>query len=126
MPMIVDVPDFDYMNQLAREAAEAKADIKMLEAARKHLAAKFMLTHLQDKSLWIQGKYPTGVVLEKIVAEVGNSPDNALEMEVLNSEIADAHRRWEEAFSMLQTCRDKISIYQTESANKRLGIEVYD
>ena len=114
------LPDFDYMNELADQAGQAKAEIKMLERLEDMLAAMFMRTAIENKEFWLGGKPPTATVhLAKIIAKIGNTVDDQAQMEELRDRISDAYGKFINATEKLQTCRDMISIFQTESANKR-------
>ena len=113
--------DFDYMDELAEKASRARARIKMLERTEELLEAKFMKHALLSSDIyWINNRPPTQVVLSKIVAKVGSTDADVQVKEEIAGEIATAYGEWVEATEKLQTCRDRISVYQTESANKRL------
>lgn len=113
------LPDFDEMNALAEVTAGARAKIKLLERVESMMAANFMRQAIKNKEHWISGRPPTQVVLEKVIAKVGLSEEDAMTMRGIAEDIAQAYKDWTEAAEKLQTCRDKIAIFQTESANKR-------
>ena len=113
------LPDFDDMTALAEKAAIAKGQIKVLEKAQKRLSAEFMqFALLHDKTYWIGGR-PTTVTFEKIVAEIGTTDEDKNLMVEVTAELGRAYTVYEEASEKLQTCRDMIAVFQTESANKR-------
>ena len=113
------LPDFDDMNELAERAAVAKGQIKVLEKAQKRLSAQYMqYALLHDKTYWIGGR-PTTVTFEKIIAEIGTTDADRDLMVEITEELGVAYTTYEEASEKLQTCRDMIAVFQTESANKR-------
>jgi len=117
------LPDFDYMNELADIAGQTKAEIKMLERLEEMLAAMFMRTAIENDKFWLGGKPPTATVhLAKIIAKIGNTVDDQIQMEELRDRIAEAYGKFIQVTGRLQTCRDMISVYQTESANKRVTL----
>lgn len=115
---IADI-DFDLMDSLAEEAAQAKAQIKLYERMEEMLAADYMRQALVDKSYWPTSRQPNQVVLSKVVAKIGNTKEQRQSLENIANDIAEANRKWVESTEKLQTYRDRIAIYQTESANKR-------
>lgn len=116
------LPDFDEMNDLAESAARAKAKIEMLERVEERLSAEFMRQAMLNKEYWFTNKPPNSTVhLAKIVAKVGNTDEQRTQLENIGEEIAHATEEYVRAVEKLQTCRDKIAVFQTESANKRIA-----
>lgn len=116
----MELPDFDEMDQLARQAAAARANVKLLERVEDVLAATFLQKALVTTNVfWINGRPPNQTVLNKMIAKIGLSDSDKVQMEDVAVKISEAYRQWTEATERLQTCRDKISVFQTESANKR-------
>jgi hypothetical protein len=118
---MIQLPDFDEMDRLAEQAASARAQIKGLERVEEMFAASYMREALLDKDNWINGRPPNQVVLSKVVAKIGITDDHKKQMTALKDQISDAYSRYVEAVEKLQTCRDRISVFQTESANRRFA-----
>lgn len=111
--------DFDYMNELAERASRARAAIKMLERAEEIIEAQFMQRALTDRTYWYNDRAPTQVILKNVHAKIGFSEADTKIKEELAQQISEAYGEWVETTQKLQICRDKISIFQTESANRR-------
>lgn len=115
------IPDFDEMDKLAEIAAKAKQQIKVLERMESMYAAIFIRKAVTNKDYWIGGRPPTQVRLEKVYAKIGFTDTDYQQFLQLANEIGDAYKVWEECTQKLQTHRDRISVFQTQSANKRFS-----
>jgi len=117
------LPDFDEMFALAEEAAQAKAEMIMLERLEDATAARFMRAAIEDTDYWLGGKSPTSTVhLAKIIAKIGNTDSDEETMQAIQDRLAEVNRVYVEATEKLKIMHAMVSIYQTESANKRVAL----
>lgn len=117
------LPDFDEMFALAENAALAKSEMVMLEKLEEATAARFMREAIGNSGYWLGGKQPTATVhLAKIIAKIGNTETDEETMVAIRDRLSEVNRNYVEAIEKLKIMHAMISIYQTESANKRVAL----
>lgn len=117
------LPDFDEMYTLAEEAARAKSEMVMLERLESATSARFMRAAIENEDYWLGGKAPNVTVhLAKIIAKIGNVEADADTMMAIQERLAEVNRIYTEAIERLRIMHAMISVYQTESANKRVAL----
>lgn len=117
------LPDFDAMFELAETAAAAKSEILLLENLEAATAAEFMREAILNEDYWMGGKAPTATLhLPKIVAKIGNTLTDKETMLAIQARLAGANSAYIEAIEKLRVLHAMVSMYQTESANKRITL----
>jgi len=117
------LPDFDEMFTLAEVAAQAKSEIIMLERFEDITSARFMRAAIVNEDYWLGTKPPTVTVhLAKIVAKIGNTTIDEETLSAIGENLAEANRVYVETIEKLRIMHAMVSVYQTESANKRVAL----
>jgi hypothetical protein len=117
------LPDFDEMYALAEEAASARSEMVMLEGLESSMSARFMRSAILNSDYWLGGKAPTATVhLAKIIAKVGNTEEDEEAIKAVRDRLKDVTYNYIEAMEKLKIMHAMISVYQTESANKRVTL----
>jgi len=117
--MPIKLPDFDEMDELARRAASAKTQLKMLEDMRDMLSGMYTRQAVTDREFWIDGKRPNATMLARVFAKVGCTKEHYQQLKQLSEQIAAAHGDYELATERLRTCRNMVDIYRTQRADER-------
>jgi hypothetical protein len=116
------LPDFDTMDALANVIAQYKllADKTKLELDS-YIAGCIQTAYI-DKDCWVNGKPPTQTFIDNVVKVVGNTPIDREQIKTLTEQYRQAQRSAEESSNLLETMRNKVSVFQTVSANQRGGL----
>lgn len=118
----MNLPDFTEMDKMAERAARARGRMKALERMEEIFGAAYMREAFENKERWVRNRPPTVAMLEKVYRKIGLTEEDKAHMEELAHQIAQAYEEYEEYSQKLQTARDKIAVWQTDSANKRKAV----
>jgi hypothetical protein len=116
------LPDFDAMNTLANIIAKYKTEADSFKLQLDTRIAECVKEVYTNKNLFINGKPGTQSYVDNVVRIIGNTPEDAEALRNLNTFYRVAQRNAEEATNLLETMRNKVSVFQTISANKRNGL----
>ena len=83
--------------------------------------AKCVKDAYTNQSLWINNKPPTQSYIENTVKIVGNTIEDAIYLKELSDTYREKWRIYEESKALLESMKDRISVFQTLSSNKRSG-----
>lgn len=116
------IPDFDEMDTLANLIAKYKIEADTIKIELENFVAGCIQVAYTNKDYWINGKPAPQTYIDNKVKIVGNTPEDAKIIKNLTERYRVAQRASEEASNRLETMRNRVSIYQTISANKRVGL----
>ncbi len=116
------IPDFDAMDTLANIIAQYRLEADKVKLELETYIAHCIQTAFTDKNYWTNGKPPTQTYVDNVVKVVGNTPEDAAQISSLTMQYRTAQRSAEESNNLLETMRNKVSVFQTISANKRTGL----
>jgi len=115
------IPDFDQMEEFARQAAELSAQIVVVKHALSMKEAEVVRDALTNKDYWIGNKQPSMSYCDKVVSKLGNTDADREELSNLREQLADLVQRSEMLQHIISLGRDKLDLYRTISANERKG-----
>lgn len=116
------IPDFDEMDSLANIIARYKLDSDKIKLELESYIARCIQVAYTNNAYWVNGKPPTQTYIENVVKIVGNTVEDRQKIKELTEQYRIAQRSAEESSSLLETMRNKVSVFQTISANKRTGL----
>lgn len=116
------LPDFDDMATLASASSRARYESLRIKNQLEEFIAGCVRICYTDQHYWPGGKSPTQSYIEKVVKVVGNTPEDATRIRELTEQYQLLHKEYEEAKQLLKILEDKISVFQTLSANQRSGM----
>ena len=113
--MSIELPDFQDMFKMVKEIKEKMLKEEMLKLEIKDLEAKTTLAVTSDQKYFVKGKPPSQSFIDSTYKYTG------FDGEILSKreELVKISVEVEELKNTLQLYRDMVSVYQTESANKR-------
>lgn len=113
------VPDFEDFEQMIAEVARVRAEILTIKVALSKLEARCMREALTNSAYWVGGKRPAMNYCEKIVKELGNTEEDSVNLTNLRTELANKTETYQLLQGLIALGKDKLSLYQTISANTR-------
>ena len=113
------VPDFDDMEQIIKDLAVVESKRIALDSSYKSKQAECIRDALTNQDYWIGSKQPSMAYCNSVVAYVGNTDDDMLELNNMINELAMLSERSNLLKQTLQLYRDKLDLYRTQSANER-------
>ena len=115
------IPDFDALEELARQAAGVSASIVYTKNELSMLEANVIRTALTDKRYWIGGKQPSMSYCDSVVAELGNTEEDTSRLLELRNTLAELTEQSKLLKHIIGISKDKLELYRTISANERKG-----
>lgn len=116
------LPDFDDMNTVAIASAEARLSAHMVKDELDAYIAECVRQAYQNSDYWVNSKPPVQTYIERVVAVVGNTPEDAKHIKELMDKQAELQKTVDETRALLLNMRDRVSAFQTISSNKRAGV----
>jgi hypothetical protein len=114
-----EIPNIDDMDRMAKISTTAKAKLEDLKNELEQKIAHCIKEALINKDYYINGKAPTASYCSLVVTARGNTETDFAEISRLKSEIVEQERIYQEAKLLLGNMKDRVSIWQTSSANNR-------
>jgi len=115
------IPDFDKMEELTRQAAEVSAKLVITKHDLAVLEAEIIREALTNNAYWIGGKQPSMSYCEKVVAKIGNTPEDREKLDQLRKQYAELSEQGELLQHIIWINKDKLELFRTISANERKG-----
>jgi hypothetical protein len=116
------LPDFDDMNTVAVASSTARLQAHMVKDEMDAYIAECVRQAYQNKEFWVNGKPPVQTYIDRVVSVVGNTPEDAKHIHDLTVQLAELQKLIDENRALLLNMRDQVSVFQTLSSNKRVGI----
>lgn len=116
------LPDFDDMDELARASSQARLKANTIKNTLEEYIAGCVRAAYTTQEYWPSGKSPTQSYIERVVKVLGNTETDAKIIKELSEQYETAHAEYSEAYNLLQNLKDRISVFQTLSANQRSGM----
>lgn len=115
------LPDFDDLEALAIEAAQAQLESEELYRKIKDGEARCIKLCMTNKEFWPDKKRPaeTGIYLTKVVPQLGNTDEQRDKLEELRKQYAGCRAKAQECRDLLELGKRRIDVFQTLSANRR-------
>lgn len=113
------LPDFDDMNKIAKFIASSKAKLEDAKNQLEEKIADCIHQALTNQDYWLDNKPPTMSYCTSVISVRGNNEDDFKELKRLRESIIEYNRSYQEARSILDNMKDRISVWQTHSANTR-------
>lgn len=115
------LPDWDDLNSVGNTAARAKFEANQIKDQISIYIAKCVKDAYTNQSLWVNNKPPTQSYIDNSVKIVGNTVEDAIHLKELSDAYREKWRIYEESKALLESMKDRISVFQTLSSNKRSG-----
>lgn len=114
----LELPDFDDMMTIIKSIASLSKDVAMLKLQIALEESKIVTDCTTNSAYWIGGKTPSMSLIESTYKITGFKG----ELIPKRSRLIEISSELDELRMVFQLMRDKISLYQSESANKRAGL----
>mgnify|MGYP001478765483 CR=1 FL=1 len=111
--------DMDQLYSAWKQTAELEKRVYLFEHTLESLQAGLMRKALVDTRVWVNGKPPTSIYLEKVVSVVGFTEEDESNLREVVETLAELKRKYQEAKGNLDILHEQIRIWQTMSANSR-------
>lgn len=113
--MSIELPDFQDMFKMTKEIKDLMVKEELLKLEIKEMESRVTVAMTNDEKYFIKGKPPSQSYIDSSYKITG------LDGEIVakRRELATISADLEELKTTLQLYRDMISVYQTESANRR-------
>lgn len=115
------LPDFDDLEKVGRASAQAKFEANQLKDQIDEYIAFCVKQAYTNQIYWINGKQPPQSYIENTVKVLGNTPEDTQKLKELQEQYREKWKVYEELKSLLDSMKDRISVFQTLSSNKRAG-----
>ena len=115
------LPDWEDLTTVGNAAAQAKFEANNIKDQKESFIANCVKEAYTVKEYQLNGKPPTQSYIENTVKIVGNTQEDAIKLKELNDQYREKWRIYEEAKTLLESMKDRISVFQTLSSNKRSG-----
>lgn len=115
------LPDWDDLSKVGNLVAQSKFEANQIKDQIATYIAKCVKDAYTNQSLWINNKPPTQSYIENTVKIVGNTIEDAIYLKELSDTYREKWRIYEESKALLESMKDRISVFQTLSSNKRSG-----
>ena len=116
------LPEWEDFELIGRTCAQAKFEANKIKDELEYFIAECVKQAYSNQSYWINGKQPTQSYIEHSVKIMGNTREDAENIKRLNDAYRESWKTYEESRALLETMKDRISVFQTVSANKRNGL----
>lgn len=116
------LPDFEDMNAVAVRASQVRLQAHMVKDELDTYVAECVSQAYRNPTYWVNGKPPTQTYIERVVAVVGNTQEDAIHIKGLMEQYANLQREVDETRSLLANMRDQVATFQTVSSNRRAGV----
>lgn len=113
------LPNFDDMDKLALENTKAKAQLEHLKNRLEDEIARCIKEAMYNEEYWINNKPPSMSYAKAVISVYGNTEEDRKTLQEIRQKIVEAEERYRLTKSLLDNARDRISVWQTDSANKR-------
>jgi len=113
------IPDFDLMQALIDQLAEARAREFAVKNHLKEKEADVVREAMLNRDLWEGTKPPTMSYCDKVVSVLGNNDKDKEDLFSTRRELASTMEVIERLQGTIQVMRDKLDLYRTFSANER-------
>lgn len=116
------LPDFEDMNSVAVAASNARLQAQLVKDKLDTYIANCVRLACQNSQFWVNNKPPTQTYIDRVVAIMGNTPEDAAAIKAMHVEYLELQKQAEEARTLLMNMRDQLAAFQTLSSNKRAGV----
>lgn len=116
------LPDFNDMTAVASASNTARLQLHRAKQELDTFIAECVRQAYTNNLYWVNGKPPTQTYIDRVVSVVGNTAEDAQNIQRLSQAISELQKDVDEGRATLTTMRDQVNVFQTLSANKRAGI----
>lgn len=117
--MLEKLPDFDTMNDTAEANARAKANLEKAKNRLELEIARCIREAMTNSRYWVNNKPPSMSYANAVIAQVGNTPEDAETLERLREQVSNYTETYQATKQLLSNMETQIAMWQTHSANRR-------
>ena len=118
----IELPDWEDLNALAKLVSETKLRAGNLKERLDIYLAHCVKEAYTNQEYWPNHKPPTQSYIENTVKIIGNNANDNDFIVRTREEYRNALKEYDDAKATLNNLKEKISVFQTISANRRNGI----
>ena len=113
------LPDFDELITLAKDIGDLSRNLVIGKAEKDYLNSTIVKKVTTDSNYFVKANPPAMNFIEGVYKDVGYDEETMVAMSVIIKKIADISGELEYKKNLFLVYRDMISVWRTESANKR-------